>query len=49
VSAQTQARTISREQYEGQRERQAQRMSRPDSQQAYEERRNAAETPFAVI
>ena len=49
VSAQTTARTISREQYEGQRERQAERMSRPESQQTYEERRHAAETPFAVI
>lgn len=43
------SRSINREQYEGERERHAQRMAKPESKEIYQQRRHAAETPFAVI
>jgi hypothetical protein len=43
------ARQISREQYEAQRERHAQRMATIEAKAKYAERRHAGERPFAVI
>jgi hypothetical protein len=45
----TKRRTISRDQYEPVRERHATRMAQPAAQEIYQQRRHAAERPFAFI
>ena len=42
-------RSLNRDQYESHRERQAQHMAKPESQEIYKLRRHAGETPFAWI
>ena len=49
LTGRAQARQISREQYESQRERHAQRMAQPEAQEKYALRRHVGERPFAVI
>jgi transposase len=49
VQGKAPARQISREQYEAQRERHAQRMATPEAQEIYAQRRHVGERPFAVI
>jgi len=45
----TKKRTVSRDQYEPVRERHATRMAQPTAQEIYQQRRHAAERPFAFI
>jgi transposase len=49
LTGKAKARQISREQYEPQRERHAERMAQPEAQAIYAQRRHAGERPFAVI
>ena len=49
LSGEATFRSINREQYEGERERHAQRMAQPEAQAVYEQRRHPVETPFGVI
>lgn len=49
MQAGAKAREISRDQYEGHRERLARRMATPEGKEAYKKRRHPGERPFAVI
>jgi transposase len=49
LQAPARQRSLSRDQYESHRERQAQHMAKPESQEIYKLRRHAGETPFAWI
>ena len=49
LSGKAESRSISREQYEPQRERQAERMATPEAKAIYKTRNHAVETNFAVI
>jgi hypothetical protein len=49
VQTSARQRSLSRDQYESHRERQARHMAKPESQEIYKLRRHAGETPFAWI
>jgi transposase len=49
LSGKAQSRSISREQFEPQRERQAQRMATPEAKEIYKDRSHKVETAFAVV